>query len=59
MFNLCSPYINLEASFVGTEFEFIFEHLLEELTELILSFEDYLLLCGVHIHINLFRGDVD
>lgn len=50
--------INLEASFMRTVLEFIFEHFFEEVAELILSFEDYLLLCWVHININLLSGDV-
>jgi hypothetical protein len=54
---LCA-YINLEAAFMCTVLEFVFEHFFEEVAELILSFEDYLLLCGVHIDIDLLSGDV-
>ena len=41
-----------------TVLELIFEHLFEEVAELILSLEDYLLLCRVHINVDLLRGDI-
>lgn len=51
-------YINLKAALMSTILEFFFKHFFEKVAELILSFEDYLLLCGVHIDIDLLSGDI-
>lgn len=55
-FSSCSLFllfesINCETSLISLKF--VFEHLFEVLTELILSLEDHILFRRVHIHVDL------